>query len=88
MGLRDKYKHAVLTAKRLRMDGTAAEKGGRLHVVGTVNTEDDKLEILNALETVPEWRDEVVADITVRPPRAHPAAGRPGGGATDVATPR
>ena len=67
MGLRDKYNHAVQTAKSLRMDGAAEERNGKLYVNGTVNSEDEKNQIWNALKTVPDWQKEVVADIKVRP---------------------
>ena len=67
MGLRDKYNSAVQTAKSLRMDGAAEERDGKLHFKGTVNSEDEKNQIWNALKTVPDWQKEVVADITVRP---------------------
>ena len=67
MGLRDKYNHAVQTAKSLRMDGSAEERDGKLHFNGTVNSEDEKNQIWNALKTVPDWQKEVVADIKVRP---------------------
>ena len=52
MGLRDKYNHAVQTAKSLRMDGSADERDGKLYFLyfnGTVNSEDEKnMEIFNA----------------------------------------
>jgi nucleoid-associated protein YgaU len=67
MGLRDKYNSAVQTAKSLRMDGSADERDGKLHISGTVNSEDEKNQIWNALKTVPDWQKEVVADIKVRP---------------------
>jgi nucleoid-associated protein YgaU len=67
MGLRDKYNSAVQTAKSLRMDGSAEERDGKLHISGTVNSEDEKNQIWNALKTVPDWQKEVVADIKVRP---------------------
>ena len=67
MGLRDKYNHAVQTAKELRMDGSALEKDGKLHFNGTVNSEDEKNKIWNALKTVPDWQKDVVADIKVKP---------------------
>ena len=59
--------HAVQTAKSLRMDGAAEERDGKLHFKGTVNSEDEKNQIWNAVKTVPDWQKEVVADITVRP---------------------
>ena len=80
MGLRDKYSHAVTTAKQLRMDGSAEEKDGKLHFNGTVNTEDEKNQIWNALKTSPDWQKDVVADIKVRPAARTqtPAAQQPG----------
>lgn len=67
MGLRDKYSQAVLTAKNLRMDGSADERDGKLYFNGTVHSEDEKNQIWNALKTVPDWQKEVVADIKVKP---------------------
>jgi nucleoid-associated protein YgaU len=64
--LRDKYSHAVQTAKSLRMDGSADERDGKLHVSGTVNSEDEKNQIWNAIKTVPDWQKDVVADIRVK----------------------
>ena len=67
MGLRDKYNHAIQTAKQLRMDGSADERDGKLHFHGTVSSDDEKNQIWNALKTVPDWQKDVVADIKVRP---------------------
>ena len=67
MGLRDKYNHAIQTAKGLRMEGSAEERDGRLYFNGTVNSEDEKNQIWNALKTIPDWQKDVVADIRVRP---------------------
>jgi nucleoid-associated protein YgaU len=64
MGLRDKYAYAISTAKG-RFDGSAQEKDGKLHFVGTVKTEEDKNEVWNAIKTIPEWRNDIVADIKV-----------------------
>ena len=75
MGLRDKYNHAIQTAKQLRMDGSADERDGKLHFSGTVNSEDEKNQIWNALKTIPDWQKEVVADIKVRPGASTPATG-------------
>lgn len=64
MGLRDKYAYAISQAKG-RFDGSAQEKDGKLHFVGSVKTEADKNELWSAIKTIPEWKDEVVADIKV-----------------------
>jgi nucleoid-associated protein YgaU len=64
MGLRDKYAHAISTAKG-KFDGSAQERDGKLHWTGSVKTEEEKNEIWNAIKTIPDWRSEIVADIKV-----------------------
>ena len=63
MGLRDKYNHAIQTAKNLRMQGGAEERDGKLYFNGTVNTQDEANRIWDAIKTVPTWSQEIVADI-------------------------
>jgi LysM repeat protein len=77
VGLRDKYAHAIQTAKGIRFDGSAEERDGKLHWKGYVNSEDEKNQIWNALKTIPEWRNDIVADIQVRP--GAQAAAKPAG---------
>lgn len=74
MGLRDKYAYAISQAKG-RFDGSAQEKDGKLHFVGSVKTEEDKNELWNAIKTIPEWKNEVVADIKVTGGAAAATAG-------------
>jgi nucleoid-associated protein YgaU len=64
MGLRDTYAYAIQQSKG-KFDGSAQERDGKLHFVGTVKSEADKNEIWNAIKTIPSWRDDVVADIKV-----------------------
>lgn len=64
MGLRDTYAYAISVAKG-KFDGSAQEKDGKLHFVGSVKTEEDKNEIWNAIKTIPSWREDIVADIKV-----------------------
>jgi nucleoid-associated protein YgaU len=73
MNLREKYNHAIQTAKNFRMDGSAQEKDGKLHFNGTVASEAEKNAIWDAIKTVPDWRNDVAADIKVSP-RAGAAA--------------
>ena len=72
-GLREKYNQAIQTAKSLRMQGSAEERDGKLYFNGTVNSEDEKNQIWNALKTVPDWQKDVVADISVSRRGAQPA---------------
>lgn len=65
MGLREKYAYAISTAKG-KFDGSAQERDGKLHFVGSVKTEAEKNELWNAIKTIPDWKDEIVADIKVR----------------------
>jgi nucleoid-associated protein YgaU len=64
MGLREKYSYAVATAKG-KFDGSAQEKDGKLHFVGSVKTEEDKNELWTAIKTIPDWKNDIVADIKV-----------------------
>ena len=63
MGLREKYALAIDTAKKLRFQGSADERDGKLHFHGTVNTQDDANQIWNAIKTVPDWQKDIAADI-------------------------
>lgn len=77
MGLRDTYAYAISTAKG-KFSGSAEERDGKLHFVGSVQTEDQKNELWNAIKTIPTWKDDVVADIKVTGGGA-PAAGAQAG---------
>lgn len=72
MGLREKYAYAISTAKG-KFDGSAQEVDGKLHFTGSVKSEAEKNEIWNAIKTIPDWRNEVVADIKVTGGGASPA---------------
>lgn len=63
MGLRDKYAYAIQTAKNFHMQGSADERDGKLHFHGTVPTQDEANKIWDAIKTIPEWPNEIVADI-------------------------
>ena len=64
MGLRDKYAQAIQKAKG-KFDGSAEERDGKLYWKGTVKSEAEANEIWNAIKTVPDWRNDIVADIKV-----------------------
>jgi len=85
-GLREKYNHAIQTAKSLRMQGGAEERDGKLYFNGTVNSDDAKNQIWNALKTVPDWQKDVVADIKVQAGAAQPAPTTGSQGATAAQT--
>ena len=61
--LREKYNHAIQTAKGLHMEGSADERDGKLYFKGTVKTQEEANKIWDAIKTVPEWRAEVIAEI-------------------------
>ena len=63
MTLRDKYSHAIQTAKNFRMQGSADERDGKLHFKGTTQTQEEANKIWDAIKTVPTWSQDVVADI-------------------------
>jgi nucleoid-associated protein YgaU len=64
MGLRDTYAYAIQQAKG-KFDGKAEEREGKLYFTGSVKTEAEKNEIWQAIKTIPSWREDIVADITV-----------------------
>jgi len=68
MDLRAKYDHAIQTAKRLGFQGAATQEGDKLHFKGTVHSEAEKNEIWGAIKTVPDWKNDLNADITVVAP--------------------
>lgn len=78
MSLRDKYAHAIQTAKG-KFRGNAEERDGKLHFKGSVSSEAEKNELWNAIKTVGDWQNDVVADIQV--------TGGGGGGGAAAARP-
>lgn len=77
MSLRDKYAWAIQTAKKNSMQGSADEKDGKLYFHGTVNSPDQVNEIWNAIKTIPDWRNDIVADIKATGTGASAAASQP-----------
>jgi len=73
MSLRDKYNHAIQTAKALRFDGSAEERDGKLYFRGSAKNQDEVNQIWNALKTVPDWQKDIVADIKAKPGAAAPS---------------
>ena len=67
MNLRDKYNHAIQTAKGYRMDGSAQERDGKLYFTGMVKNQDEVNKIWDAIKTVPDWRNDIIADIKIDP---------------------
>ena len=67
MNLRDKYNHAIQVAKEFRMEGSAQERDGKLYFTGMVKSQDEVNKIWDAIKTVPDWRNDVVAEVKVDP---------------------
>jgi nucleoid-associated protein YgaU len=67
MNLRDKYNHAIQTAKELRMQGSAEERDGKLYFKGLVKNQAEVNKIWDAIKTVPDWRNDLVGEVTVDP---------------------
>ena len=74
MTLRDKYNHAIQTAKGFRMEGSAEERDGKLYFKGTVKNQDEANRIWDAIKTVPDWRNDIIGEIKVA---ASPATAAP-----------
>jgi nucleoid-associated protein YgaU len=77
MSLRDKYNHAIQTAKNFKMDGSAEERDGKLHFKGKVQSQEQANKIWDAIKTVPSWQTEVVADIKAVATSATPTQTQP-----------
>lgn len=67
MNLRDKYTHAIQVAKGYHMQGSAEERDGKLHFKGLVKNQDEVNKIWDAIKTVPDWRNDVIAEVKVDP---------------------
>jgi nucleoid-associated protein YgaU len=67
MNLRDKYNHAIQTAKGFRMQGSAEERDGKLYFKGMVRNQEEVNRIWDAIKTVPDWRNDIVAEVTIDP---------------------
>lgn len=74
MNLRDKYNSAIQTAKGFRMEGAAEERDGKLYFKGLVKSQDEVNKIWDAIKTVPDWRNDIVADVKVDPNAPQAAA--------------
>ncbi len=74
MGLRDTYAYAISVAKG-KFQGNAEERDGKLHFNGSVATVEQKNEIWSAIKTIPSWKNDIVANISVT---GGPAAGATG----------
>lgn len=64
--LTGKYKYAVETAKGFHLDGTTEERDGKLYIKGTVQSQDEANTIWDAIKTIPDWKNEIVADIQAK----------------------
>jgi len=67
MNLRDKYSHAIQTAKGFHMEGSAEERDGKLYFKGMVKNQDEVNKIWDAIKTVPDWRNDIVGEIKIDP---------------------
>ena len=67
MNLRDKYNHAIQVAKGHGMEGSAQERDGKLYFTGMVKNQDEVNKIWDAIKTVPDWRNDVIAEIKIDP---------------------
>ena len=72
MDLRAKYDNAIQTAKKLGFQGAATQEGDKLNFKGTVRSKDEENQIWNAIKTVPDWKSDINANITVNAAQAQP----------------
>jgi nucleoid-associated protein YgaU len=74
MTLRDKYNHAIQVAKGFRMQGSAEERDGKLYFKGQVQNQEEVNKIWDAIKTVPDWRNDIVGEVTIDPAAAKASA--------------
>ena len=67
MNLREKYNHAIQVAKGFHMEGSAQERDGKLYFTGLTKSQDEVNKIWDAIKTIPDWRNDIIADIKVDP---------------------
>jgi nucleoid-associated protein YgaU len=84
--LTGKYKYAMETAKNFHFDGTTEERDGKLYLKGTVQSQDQANKIWDALKTIPDWKNEVVADIKATGGGAAAGGAQASGGAEQTYT--
>ena len=65
MDLRAKYDQAIQTAKKLGFQGAATQEGDKLRFKGTVHSKDEENQIWNAIKTVPDWKNDIIAEIAI-----------------------
>jgi nucleoid-associated protein YgaU len=63
MSLRGTYAWAEKVAKDFNFNGSFDERNGKLHIKGTVDTQDKANKIWDAIKTIPTWQQDVVADV-------------------------
>ena len=63
MSLRGTYTWAEKVAKDFNFNGSFDERNGKLHIKGTVATQDQANKIWDAIKTIPSWQQDVVADV-------------------------
>jgi nucleoid-associated protein YgaU len=72
--LTGKYRYAIETAKGFNLQGGAEERDGKLYFKGTVATQEEANKIWDAIKTIPDWPQEIVADIKASGAGAAPTA--------------
>src|SRR5262249_11518511 len=75
MGLKGKYAWALKVSQDVHFQGSADERDGKLYIHGAVNTQDEANQIWNAIKTIPDWPNEIVADIKATGAAAAPTSG-------------
>ena len=63
MSLRGTYAWALKVATDYKFNGTIDERNGKLHIKGTVDTQDQANKIWDAIKTIPTWSQDIVADV-------------------------
>jgi nucleoid-associated protein YgaU len=65
---RGRYAWAEKVAKEVNWQGNVEERNGKVYFTGTTRTQGDANKIWDAIKTIPEWTQDIVADIKATGP--------------------
>ena len=68
MAIRGRYSWAEKVAGDVGWQGAVEERDGKVYFKGTTRTQSEANKIWDAIKTIPEWTQEIVADIKATGP--------------------
>jgi nucleoid-associated protein YgaU len=78
MEIRGRYAWAEKVANDVGWQGTVEERDGKVYFRGTTTTQAEANKIWDAIKTIPEWTQDIVADIKATGPEESTYTVKPG----------